>query len=207
MYSVIIPTLWKSNRTIPLLQDLNNCEYVTDIILVDNTSSNKTQIQDLSKINYVNPGKNLYVNPSWNLGVLLSKEDNIIICNDDITFNPELYCKILNQINLQEMGVIGVSQNNYKLTTPTSPSLHPKPKDEFGWGCLMAIHKTNWVPIPASLRIWCGDNFLLKKNSNKSYSLEGMPISTEMSTTSDLKEFDDIKNKDVKNWQTIYHAV
>jgi hypothetical protein len=201
MYSVIIPTLWKSNRTIPLLQDLNNCEYVTDIILVDNTSSNKTQIQDLSKINYINPGKNLYVNPSWNLGVILSKEDNIIICNDDITFNPQLYCEILNQIHLQEIGIVGVASKNYELTSPTSILLHPKSNTEQGWGCLIALHKSNWVPI------WFGDNFILENNIGKQFTLEGIPISTEMSTTSDLKEFDEVKQQDIKNWDQIWRNI
>jgi len=207
MYSVIIPTLWKSNRTIPLLQDLNNCEYVTDIILVDNTSSNKTQTQDLSKINYINPGKNLYVNPSWNLGVILSKEDNIIICNDDITFNPQLYCEILNQIHLQEIGIVGVASKNYELTSPTSILLHPKSNTEQGWGCLIALHKSNWVPIPSSLKIWFGDNFILENNIGKQFTLEGIPISTEMSTTSDLKEFDEVKQQDIKNWDQIWRNI
>tara|TARA_Y100000385_G_C13024158_1_gene607622 strand:- start:40 stop:666 length:627 start_codon:yes stop_codon:yes gene_type:complete len=203
MYSVIIPTLWKSTRTFSLLEDLNKCEFITDIILIDNASSNEPTLQNLTKVNHINPGKNLYVNPSWNLGVILSKEDNIIICNDDITFNPQLYCEILNQIDLQKIGVIGVSHKNYELTTPSSILLHPKPDDEPGWGCLIALNKTNWVPIPSSLKIWCGDNFILENNFNSQFSLEGIPISTEMSTTSDLKEFDSIKHQDIINWNEI----
>lgn len=203
-YSVIIPTLWKSNRTISLLENLNKCEFVTDIVLIDNTSSNKPITQNLNKVNYINPGKNLYVNPSWNLGVILAKEDNLIICNDDITFNPDLYFGVLNQINLQEKGVIGASHKNYELSSPISPTIYAKPNYEPGWGCLIAIHKSNWVPIPDKLKIWCGDNFMIAINPKNHFTLEGIPVSTEMSTTSDLKEFDRIKDKDVENWRQIF---
>tara|TARA_B100001093_G_scaffold477588_1_gene505005 strand:+ start:1144 stop:1794 length:651 start_codon:yes stop_codon:yes gene_type:complete len=204
MYSVIIPTLWKSNRTLSLLENLNKCEFVTDIVLIDNTSSNKSIAQNLTKINYINPGKNLYVNPSWNLGVILAKEDNLIICNDDINFNPDLYFGVLSQINLQEKGVIGNSTKNYELTAPTNPQIYPKPGFEWGWGCLMSTHKSNWVPIPNSLKVWFGDNFIEVINPNKAFSLRGIPVSTEMSTTSDLKEFDEIKNQDKENWKQVF---
>lgn len=204
MYSVIIPTLWKSNRTISLLEDLNKCKFITDIILIDNTSSNKTIVQNFNKVNYINPGKNLYVNPSWNLGVVLAKEDNLIICNDDINFNSNLYCGILSQVDLYKMGIIGNFYKNYELTSPTTPKIHPKTNNEPGWGCLMAIHKLNWVPIPDKLKIWCGDSFIEASNPNKNFSLEGVPIATEMSTTSNLKEFNNIKDQDIKNWNQIF---
>ena len=35
-FSIVIPTLWKSNRTKQLLSDLSECEYVDEIIVIDN---------------------------------------------------------------------------------------------------------------------------------------------------------------------------
>ena len=35
-YTVVIPTLFKSNRTNKLLTDLHECEYVGEIIIINN---------------------------------------------------------------------------------------------------------------------------------------------------------------------------
>jgi glycosyltransferase involved in cell wall biosynthesis len=37
-YSVIIPTLWKSDRTNKLISDLRECMYVDEIIVIDNAA-------------------------------------------------------------------------------------------------------------------------------------------------------------------------
>ena len=54
-YSVIIPTLWKSNRTRKLILDLVECQYVDEIIIIDN--SNMEECDKLSNcIGFVTQG-------------------------------------------------------------------------------------------------------------------------------------------------------
>ena len=36
-YTIVIPTLWKSNRIHTLLKSLIECDYVDEIILIDNS--------------------------------------------------------------------------------------------------------------------------------------------------------------------------
>ena len=66
MYSVIIPTLWRSTRTLRLISDLVQCSRVGEVIIIDN---NNGQIAEGGKVKIISNGKNNYVNPSWNMGV------------------------------------------------------------------------------------------------------------------------------------------
>ena len=73
-YSIIIPTLWKSNRTDKLLKDLEECEYVDEIIVIDNSSIYETD-RTIGKIRMISKGENIYVNPAWNLGIKIAKNE------------------------------------------------------------------------------------------------------------------------------------
>ena len=72
-YSIIIPTLWKSNRIGKLLFDLIKCEFVDEIILIDNAGKFFEHFEALDKVKLVQMGENIYVNPAWNLGIKLAK--------------------------------------------------------------------------------------------------------------------------------------
>lgn len=202
MYSIIIPTLWKSKRTLPLLNNAIQCPYIKEIILINNAPPPEefNLLSASPKLVVIDPEENLYVNPSWNLGVSRASFDDIIICNDDIEFDLNLYFYLLNQLNLKNKGFIGMSAQNYSLDKPTSPLIKPYEPGTYGWGCLIAFHKDNWVPIPEELKIWCGDSFMIEVNPAPSNTLHGFPVKTEMSTTSDLEEFNETKNADVQNW-------
>ena len=76
-YSIVIPTLWKSNRTKKLIKDLNDCQYVDEIIIIDNTGTEErdTLPTIYPKLRMVSKGENIYVNPAWNWGIELAKND------------------------------------------------------------------------------------------------------------------------------------
>ena len=80
-FSIVIPTLWKSNRTKKLLSDLNECEYVDEIIVINNQL---TDVLDgtVEKVRHVSFGKNIYVNPAWNWGIHNAKNKCIALLND-----------------------------------------------------------------------------------------------------------------------------
>ncbi len=52
MFSVIVPTMWRSERTLPMLQKLNDCDYVSEIILIDNDTTATTDVS-FEKLVYI----------------------------------------------------------------------------------------------------------------------------------------------------------
>lgn len=196
-YSVVIPTLWKSNRIGKLLFDLIKCEFVDEIILIDNAGKFFEHFVALDKVRLVQPEENIYVNPAWNLGIELAKNNLIALVNDDINFNPNIFGK-LNEDSLKEHGFIGMAAENYQIKENVELQwqvieTNTKPH---GWGCLILFHKENWIPIPDELKIWYGDNFITEVNPAKKSVLINFKIETEMSTTSDEACWNPVKNED-----------
>lgn len=137
-FSVIIPTLWKSDRIYKLLSDLNTCEQVGEIILIDNSNEYAEKIKTIpSKVKIVPRDQNMYVNPAWNLGVSLSKFNNLCISNDDINFDTSVFHFIKDHI---DSGIVGQSTSNYR-TFPSSMNFKVEKIQErpSGWGCLLFL--------------------------------------------------------------------
>ncbi len=200
-YSVVIPTLWKSNRIGKLLFDLIKCEFVDEIILIDNAGKFFENFEALDKVKLVQVEENMYVNPSWNLGVMVAKNNSIALVNDDINFNPNIFGVITKEI-LSEYGIIGQSEFNYKGKNSDEPILEKwtgKVRD-WGWGCLIMFDKKNWIDIPENIKIWYGDDFIFKCNPAPKSTMKNFNIETEMSTTSDEPIWDDIKKEDYNNF-------
>jgi hypothetical protein len=200
-YSVIIPTLWKSNRIHKLLFDLIKCEFVDEIILIDNGGKFFEYYEALDKVKLVQTGENIYVNPAWNLGVKLAKNNSIALVNDDINFNPNVFGVITNDI-LLEYGIIGQSEYNYKGNNTDEPILEKwngKIRD-WGWGCLIMFDKQNWIDIPDDIKIWYGDDYIFKCNLSTKSTMKNFNIETEMSTTSDEGVWNSVKEQDKINF-------
>jgi len=197
-YSIVIPTLWKSNRTKKLLVDLQECEYVDEIIVIDN-SYDGYQDTVVEKIRFVSFGGNIYVNPAWNLGVKHAKNNCIALLNDDINFNTNIFELITEQV-LINYGIIGMGEGNYKgvIDEEKGPYIDVWKSgiNDWGWGCFIMLHKKYWLDIPENIKIWYGDNFIKDVNLAPKGCLRNFRIETEMSTTSDEKEWDETKKKD-----------
>lgn len=201
-YSIIIPTLWKSNRTDKLLKDLEGCEYVDEIIVIDNASIYETD-RTIGKIRMISFGENIYVNPAWNKGIELAKNNCIALCNDDINFDTNIFGVITENI-LMYSGIIGMGEGNYKdkIDEDKGPYIdvwQPGVND-WGWGCLILLKKSHWLPIPNDIKIWYGDNIIKDVNSVTKGCLRNFRVETEMSTTSDEKEWDERKKEDYNNF-------
>lgn len=197
-FSVIIPTIWKSEFTIPLLQRLSKSEAVGEIILIDNAPNWDIT---MDKLIHIKESENTYVNPAWNKGVELAKWNNITIANDDILFDVDEYFHYMEQIPLKEFGFIGSHSDNYK--DGEFDTIHLEKYDNQtnvgGWGCLFSFDKRNWKPIPNELKIWYGDNFIHATNQSI-LQLRGIKIETLMSTSSDLQEVREIRDRDTHIW-------
>lgn len=201
-FSVIIPTLWKSDKIYNLLNNLNNVESVGEIILIDNNKQFHNNFKEsLSKLLLIQPKENLYVNPSWNLGIKVSNNDLICVCNDDIDFNTNIFQYILE--NKETLGIVGQCEENYKNDFSDPYELEETNTRFWGWGCLFFINKKDWIEIPDQLKIWCGDDFIFHKNNTKKYIIKNFSIKTNMSTSSDSQEFESVRNNDMEEYKKI----
>ena len=93
-FSVVIPTLWKSNRIFQLVDDLHTTDKVGEIYIIDNSGEYDSKVSGFSstdKIRVNQPESNLYVAASWNKGVENAQYEKIAILNDDINFSTSLF--------------------------------------------------------------------------------------------------------------------
>lgn len=200
-YTVVIPTLWKSGRTQKLIEDLLECQYVDEIIIIDNAGTEECDKLSTihSKLRMVSKGENIYVNPAWNWGIELSKNECIALVNDDINFDPNIF-GVITENTLMYSGIIGMGEGNYKdaIDEDRGPyiDMWQPGVNDWGWGCMILLKKAHWQPIPNEIKIWYGDNFIKDVNSVAKACLRNFRVETEMSTTSDEKEWDEIKKKD-----------
>jgi hypothetical protein len=76
--------------------------------------------------------------------------------------------------------------------------------NDWGWGCFIMLHKKYWIDIPENIKIWYGDNFIKEKNPHPKAVLRNFRVETEMSTTSDEKQWDEIKQQDQVNFLKLF---
>jgi hypothetical protein len=204
-FSVIIPTIWKSEYTLELLQRYLDCNRVGEVILINNNKAETPQIPTHDKLKVVTPSNNIYVNPAWNLGVQMSSSNNITISNDDILFDVDEYYNILSQCEMVlEIGFIGSHSENYELKETHEPIVqwYDNQNNKGGWGCLFSFNKNNWKDIPDRLKIWYGDNFIHAYTQNI-FQLRRFAIQTKMSTSSDLDSVREVRDNDTIEWMKL----
>jgi len=201
-FSIVIPTLWKSGRTKKLLSDLSECEYVDEIIVIDNKYDGY-QDTTVEKIRFVSFGENIYVNPAWNWGIHNAKNELVALINDDINFDSNIL-GLINKDILDSYGIIGMGQGNYKdpIDEERGPYLEVWRSgiDDWGWGCFIMLNRKYWIDIPNDIKIWYGDNIIKDVNPTPKACLRNFKVETEMSTTSDEPIWDERKREDYKNF-------
>lgn len=174
LYSIIIPTMWKSPKLIQMLELYENSNYVYEIILLDNDPDRKIDLSRFKKILYYTEQKNLFVNPSWNIGYTLSKK-KLIIANDDIFLDK--LDEVLKLFSKCEFDIVGISlggdNGEMKIEQITN-----FPQDSYG--CFMFVKDYKY--IPEKYKIWYGDNFLFQ-NSKKRGILKNSGLITNVSET------------------------
>ena len=211
--SAIIPTLWKAKEfTDHLVDVLVEDESVGEIIIIDNAPTdfcyNDEKVCTLKQL------ENLYVNPSWNVGIEESDYDKFIILNDDIII-PYNFVSSLEGLLTEDKGVIGIDSKaviaidgftdeniTFLDRKITLKSIRMR---DWGFGVVIAGNKKSYHEIPENIRIWHGDDYLVQLNNEvtkNSYVIDNVPIFTKMSTTSDLPEFEEIKNIDTLMYDT-----
>jgi hypothetical protein len=204
-FTLVIPTLWKSNRIFGMLDLYLESDSIGEIILIDNNRKYFDYFTEIPhKITLIHPYENIYVNPAWNLGIGISKFENICLINDDITFDVRIFELFIKEDVLIN-GIIGLSETSFELKEGDNIILDQwqTGMNDWGWGCMIFLKKSMWVEIPNNIKVWYGDNFIKDRNPNPKWILKGLKVETEMSTTSDLDEFNKIKQQDRINYLNI----
>jgi len=205
--SAIIPTLWKTKKFIDhLVEVLISDESVGEIIIIDNNPTDF--FYDNEKVVMLKQKENLYVNPSWNLGIEECDYDKFIIFNDDIII-PYNFVSQLEGLLTEDIGLIGLDAPSVIkvetfediMITFLNREINLKSVETRNWGFGMVIagNIKSYHKIPENIRIWYGDDYLFQMNNcngKTNYVVDDIPIYTKASSTSDLEEFDEVKNID-----------
>jgi hypothetical protein len=177
--------MWLSDYLLKMIQIYDKMDAVDEIIIIDNAPTKQIKL-DSPKVKIITKGQNIYVNPAWNLGVLNSKNNHIIIANDDLLFDE---ADLFNLINisvpyLKDNVVIGPSMHCFKHMGVIKDGLKiTKHVDAFtfGFGTFMIMKKTSYTIIPDDILIFHGD--VIQHKTNDIYLFSGIEILTPMSTT------------------------
>lgn len=198
--SVVIPTLWRSDCTVGLVECLLKWEHLEQLIIIDNAPQKRPKHDCWGACVMVEQSQNIFVNPAWNLGAQMATGKFLAICNDDILFNPDDLSPALFQLRRNE--VIGLHKDSI-----LNPSLIGTPEIEsgfylgFGWGCLMLMRRDTYTPIPRTIRVWYGDDWLvhsIRKKSSLKIKVQGM-----LSVSAGDKAFNSIKEEDKKQFDAL----
>lgn len=178
-FSVIIPTLWKSDKIYKMLDIYEKSKYIDEVIIIDNDPSKNIKINH-SKVKTYTKGHNIFVNPAWNWGVALASHEHIIIANDDVII--EELDRLLVALQNTKYNLVGVDWENTRVRSKLT--IEDSDKLKYGYGCFMFVKKSKYIQLPYDLKIWRGD-FLLHKHL-RSGKFSGVVVETNMSETVNL---------------------
>lgn len=197
-FSIIIPTMWKSDFLSDSISNYITSDLIDEIIIIDNDPTKKINLPKNDKIKYLTKGHNIFVNPSWNWGVKYSKNENLLIINDDLHIKD--ITSILKKLSECQFDFVGLDYKN--LNTGNGIVIKQK-KDDMtnGFGCFLFIKKSKYIIIPEDIKIWFGDRILFNSISNKGeISFDNIQIELSK-TVKSSKHFTDIIDKDRKNFK------
>ncbi len=201
-FSVVIPTMWKSIVTLDLLHLYDKCEFIDEVIVIDNDKDSRPEnLNAIQKLTLIESYENLYVNPSWNIGVYQARNELVAISNDDILFEPDDMFSFVSK--LDNFGAIGMSHFNFG-NAASEICLEDGNDIGLGWGCLIFVKKSNWVQIPENIKVWFGDNWIARTCEMRGLSVMKLRsnrlIETSMSTTSGCESFNKVIKNDILEW-------
>ena len=209
-FSIVIPTMWRSDKTEKLLEDLQASKFVKEIVIIDNDYKNKNiELDRFDKIVYLKQDQNVYVNPAWNIGVNEASCELVSICNDDINFNVDEVLEYVYEYRMA-LGVFGMHKEAYNgpcdetFATKVIKNVDFEVALQVGhFGALMFINKNNWIDIPTNLRIWYGDNWIGYTNLPIFEIRPKSGVITDKHVTSSDTGFNPVIDQDRKVWANI----
>lgn len=182
-FSIVIPTMWKSEKLKVMLDIYQKSNLVKEIIIIDNNPKEKFDISNYSKIKYYTENKNLFVNPSWNIGYTFSNYELILANDDVIIYDIDSLLPLILESDYDIIGIDLKSKNSDEIQLIDLPKLDDTKSlgDNLnGFGCFMYIK--NYQYIPDDIKIWYGDDFLVY-NSIKKGLIKNLKVDYTIGTT------------------------
>ena len=204
MISAIMPTMFKGDKALETIVELSKQEMIGEIIVIDN-STDEVHLEDIPKVVHIKEGKNTFVNPAWNKGASIAKYDKLLFVNDDVQ-TDWTFINALEEYITSDRGMIGAGVSCWQYNEQYEGSggvvkINNRPNC---YGCVFAIHKNSYLPIPEDLLVHYGDDWLFTKSGKQNYEIINWKMGGESEQTSGLKEFDSIKELDKHNWVNKY---
>lgn len=211
MFSVILPTMWRSQGFDIMCRELKLLDHplIGEMLIIDNDAS-KHRIPQHEKVRVLGDGTNKYINPSWNMGAAEAKYDKLCILSDDTIFDPSVFDQMHGLVN-EHNGMFGIGSSCpmgtegciglNRVLTFTSASREPcMPQFWRHVGMLMFIHKTGYKPIPEKIRNYYGDTWLwtynnMTRNKQNKY-IEGLDLICLVSPTAGAMDLRHIADAD-----------
>jgi len=157
MYSIVIPTMWKSDIFNKAIMSYRKSKKISEIIIINNDIKKKIPIFfNHPKIKILNQNKNIFVNPSWNLGVKVAKNNNIIIANDDVFIHD--LGRILTVVEKKGYDLVGLNLHKTNKSKFIEIDDMSNKKRPHGFGMFFIVKKDKYVNIPDDIKIWYGDD-------------------------------------------------
>jgi hypothetical protein len=210
MISFIIPTIYKSEKLIQLLRNLDVHPLVSEILLIEDCPSiGMLDNYNFNKLNVVPFQERKYCNGGWNLGVSLVKTHYYALCNDDILFPTSIIDDVLHFYKFRpKLGFIGMHPSQYH---HQQPDVYGFIKREVwhidgGWGTLIFNHKDNDIIIPNDLKHYCGDTYYVHYSKYPCYNYFGEKFYTGAQDhgSSFSEEISKILHSDQKTYEEKY---
>jgi hypothetical protein len=216
MISFIIPTLYKSERLIQLLRNLDVHPLVNEILLIEDCPD--TGMLDpkhgnlFNKVTVIPFQERKYCNGGWNLGVSLVKTHYYALCNDDILFPTSVIDDVLHFYKFRpKSGFIGMHPTQFNCATQIKPVVYGIIQREIwhiagGWGTLIFNHKDNNIIIPNDLKHYCGDTYYVYYSKYPCYNYFGEKFYTSNNDhgTSNNEEVLEISRNDQRVFEEKY---
>lgn len=209
-FAVIIPTMQRSPLLWEQLPHYLASELVAEVVIINNVPA----AIDLEhpKLRVLAQERNIYVNPAWNLGVASSTAALLCIANDDLLFDPHLLhaaARILRMpcgiLGPNESTFMGVTSEALADSTGRAGRLRVKPvyRRTAGFGTLMFMRRSSYVPIPETMRIHFGDDYLFHQQRHRNLTFSGFPVTTPMSTTTSDPGFLPLWDGDLRGYRAV----
>jgi glycosyltransferase involved in cell wall biosynthesis len=203
LFSVIIPTMWASEKIYESVDNLEKCDAIGEIIIIDNNPSGCKKPLVGSKVKVHTFHLNIFVNPAWNHGTQYAIYDKVCLLNDDIVIEDMVFHFLSSQLERKDVGIVGLAKSCYK-NHDIEPINRPFYLEKMimrnrGWGCAIFFKKENYVKIPPDLKIWFGDDWLIKMNDGKVFRIHGPKVVADISQTSESPTVQSVVNEDVQN--------
>ena len=200
-FSVIIPTLQRSDELHPLVEQCAAHPLVLEVLVINNAPEPLHWASP--KVRVLQQAENIYVNPAWNLGAREARGKYLAILNDDVLFDPALFDLAAKWLRRPGVGIVGPNGSCFNRPTMGDVKVRPTYARPMGFGTAMFMRRAFYVPIPETMRIFHGDDWLFEKAPRRCWTFWDFPIVTEMEVTSGDPAFNPVAVEDGVAWASL----